>query len=605
MVIALYISFWLQLETPSTAALTVGILALPTRAQGSEKAGFRLIATVIGASVSIAIVGLFAQSDAVLLAVFAAWIGLCVYIAGTLDGNRAYGASLGATTVAVIAIQQMDSPQQVFEAAVARGSAIGIGVLAVTFVNSLFTAPSYYPKITTQLEGLHRRVMDYAQSALHGQRTSITTAARLLRDITALRPEISSLAAESVDGRARSAAARTAMMDLIAQMSVARAVEISKANSIEKEETFSHLDTDASTLDGKVVSDSDHFSICFAWLKEELSRKNIAVQHSLGALRAGKYPPCEWSTPPYRSHRIASESGVRAALYFGLSSIILITAGWPTAEVCLSLVAVLIGLSATVSDVLAFTKLALIAVPISSLLAGILEFVVLDGATGFPLLVIALAPFVIGLAFLMTFKNPIISTVGRLCLIFTIALFSPNNPQTYDPQTFLFTCLFACLATALLLGAQLLIPPLSNDRRLSLLLREARRELDRIDPRRAQSSVFLEATFRDAARIGKMVTLSGDSVHDQQVLAEGMYCFDRSAIFRWCGTELDRLADGPYAHEAYAARKALYLQDQNGVFARVFSLLRAPQQHPSTVSAAAALVVAVKISDAGSVRNKL
>lgn len=34
---ALYASFWLELEAPSTAAITVAILALPTRGQGIER----------------------------------------------------------------------------------------------------------------------------------------------------------------------------------------------------------------------------------------------------------------------------------------------------------------------------------------------------------------------------------------------------------------------------------------------------------------------------------------------------------------------------------------------------------------------------------------
>src|SRR5262245_19813206 len=46
--IALCTSFWLQLEAPSSAALTVLILVEPTRGQALAKAGWRLIATIIG-----------------------------------------------------------------------------------------------------------------------------------------------------------------------------------------------------------------------------------------------------------------------------------------------------------------------------------------------------------------------------------------------------------------------------------------------------------------------------------------------------------------------------------------------------------------------------
>ncbi|MBV8190805.1 MAG: FUSC family protein, partial [Alphaproteobacteria bacterium] len=53
-VVALYAAFWLQLEAASSAAVCVAILAAPTRGQALEKAGFRFLATVVGAAASIA-----------------------------------------------------------------------------------------------------------------------------------------------------------------------------------------------------------------------------------------------------------------------------------------------------------------------------------------------------------------------------------------------------------------------------------------------------------------------------------------------------------------------------------------------------------------------
>src|SRR5262245_51830393 len=70
--LALYAAFWLQLRSPASAAITVAILALPTRGQGMEKAGFRLLATVIGVTASIAIAGVFSQTESLLLAVLGA-----------------------------------------------------------------------------------------------------------------------------------------------------------------------------------------------------------------------------------------------------------------------------------------------------------------------------------------------------------------------------------------------------------------------------------------------------------------------------------------------------------------------------------------------------
>ena len=61
MMVALYAAFWLQLESASSAAVTVGILALQTRGQAYQKAVYRILCTVIGVIASFVIAGLFAQ----------------------------------------------------------------------------------------------------------------------------------------------------------------------------------------------------------------------------------------------------------------------------------------------------------------------------------------------------------------------------------------------------------------------------------------------------------------------------------------------------------------------------------------------------------------
>src|SRR5262249_56635932 len=109
-VVALAASFWLELEVPSAAAVTVAILAEPTRGRALEKACFRLIATVIGVTAAIVIVGLFSQARDLLLAAFAVWIGLCVYAAGLFDGDRAHSAGPSGYSAGVIATQPNATP---------------------------------------------------------------------------------------------------------------------------------------------------------------------------------------------------------------------------------------------------------------------------------------------------------------------------------------------------------------------------------------------------------------------------------------------------------------------------------------------------------------
>jgi uncharacterized membrane protein YccC len=65
----------------------------------------------------------------------------CVFAAKLLDGYRAYAAVLSGYTEALIATQQIDTPQHVFEVSMARGAAIAVCILSVAVENTLMFAP--------------------------------------------------------------------------------------------------------------------------------------------------------------------------------------------------------------------------------------------------------------------------------------------------------------------------------------------------------------------------------------------------------------------------------------------------------------------------------
>jgi uncharacterized membrane protein YccC len=530
-ILALFVSFWLQLESPTTAALTVAVLAEPTRGQALDKAGFRLLATVLGVTASIAITGLFSQARDLILAAFAVWLGVCVFAAKLLDGYRAYAAVLSGYTVALIATQQIDTPQHVFESGMARGAAIVVGILSMAVVNTLMSAPDRQPRLVMQLVAIHRRVREYASAAFRGEPGNSTTFLTLLREIVALRPEIASVALESSSGPVRSAAARSVIVGLIAELQAARAFDDGRAlgRDIENE----------------------------ASARSELLRRNEEVRQDLSALRSLKWPLRLWRAPLYRSYRIAAESGVRAALWLAIASIFYVWAGWPAASVSLSFVTLITGLGATTPNPRRFTVIALIGTPIAAVLTGILEFFILNGADAFPLLAIALAPFTAGAALLMTSKKLLWLALGRVILPYSMLILAPSNPQTYNPQAFLFTSAFIVAAVALLLAAQLLIPPVSDDKRRMRLLAEARSELQGRAYANGQASE--EATFRDASRIAQFLAAGGEQ--DRAALAEMISCFDRSAMVRLCDSKLIRLDNGPLAPLADQVRTAIIEQD--------------------------------------------
>ena len=56
--------------------------------------------------------------------------------------------------------------------------------------------------------------------------------------------------------------------------------------------------------------------------------------------------------------------------------------------------------------------------PIAALLAGMTEFLILDGVDDFPLLAIGMAPGVLAAALLFTIPNPRLAAIGLLVLVF-------------------------------------------------------------------------------------------------------------------------------------------------------------------------------------------
>src|SRR3977135_1562499 len=224
MMVGLYAAFWLQLESASSAAVTVGILALPTRGQVYQKALYRVLSAISGVVASFVIAGLFPQSRDLFVIGFAGWLGLCIYVGGLLDGNRAYGAVLSGYTVAQVAVTQIDSPQNIFSAGVNRGAAIVVGIAALALVSDIFAAPNVHTALSGKTPPAPRGVGALALAILRGESADPIQSAALLREITALHPDITALVAESSGGGARGAAARGAAGAVVAEDTAAGAL---------------------------------------------------------------------------------------------------------------------------------------------------------------------------------------------------------------------------------------------------------------------------------------------------------------------------------------------------------------------------------------------
>lgn len=101
-----------------------------------------MLGTIVGVVASIAVTAAFSQTSVLYLVTHSVWLGLCIFFATFLDGNRAYGAVLCGYTVSIVAVGQIDNPARVFSVGINRGAAVLIGIASISFVDALFFAPN-------------------------------------------------------------------------------------------------------------------------------------------------------------------------------------------------------------------------------------------------------------------------------------------------------------------------------------------------------------------------------------------------------------------------------------------------------------------------------
>src|SRR5712675_600992 len=568
MILALYAAFWLQLESASSAAVTVGVLALQTRGQVYQKAVYRVLATIVGVVASFVIAGLFPQSRILFVVGFAGWLGLCVYVGGLLDGNRAYSAVLSGYTVALVAVTQIDSPQDIFSAGVNRGAAILVGIAAVALISELFAAPNVHTGLSGKLMAAHRRVRAFALAILRGERADPIQSATLLREITALHPDITALFAESSGGWARATAARSAAVALVAEVSAAGALASLPANTLPSlrrvlgEALADGLGNESRALQLRLqrhtdVGYADPHDALFARHALDLLIENRRAQDGIEDLQAGRHPQRRIQAPIYRSRRAAARNGLRAFLAVVISAILFSFGGWPFASLGLALVGLTIAFSANTPNPRAFAAEVVIAMPIAAVLAGVTEFLILDGVDQFPLLAIGMAPVVLAGALLSTSPNQPLASTAYLALVFFLVILAPANPQVYNPETYLFYSFMAITSVVLLFVLLWAVLPTSDALRRRWYLTSAQAEMRNLLAGGRSRRLDDEALFRDADRIGQLAALQpADDDERRDDLRQALEIFGRAAAVRQVRTmlaELSARAGGRLVGDAYSA----------------------------------------------------
>ncbi|SNB64242.1 Uncharacterized membrane protein YccC [Arboricoccus pini] len=609
--VALAIAFLMDMDDPGWAATTVWIVAQPERGMSLAKARARILGTLTGAAVALALAATCIQTPELFLSGLAIWIGICTGIATLLRNFRAYSAVLAGYTAAMIAIGAASQPENVFDIAIARLLYVLLGILCETVATSILTPGSAARGLDRKIRLALSRVAAASSQALRGKLQPGPQMGRLVSEINALDTAAEYAAAASSEIDRHSGHIRQIITSLLIQLSAAHSTSrriartplyaithqrIARAQAEAKrlfdeipglldrladKEILSRVRTLRQSLavdqpltdEGKSAAATqtrfllDRLDVILRSLEQELV-------HLIGL--KGDVLASRGRTVHHRDVQGAWINGVRATLSVCLASFLWIASAWQDGGSFVIIVAVVCALFATrdnpVAGSLAFLKGTAVAV----LPAAVATFIILPKMSGFAMLALGIGPFLFlgGLAYFSPYAG--MAAAGS---IFFWNMIEPENLARQTATGFFNSAISLLVSMAFASLCFHLFLPVNPARRRKRLLAAVVRDLAQplTDPYRS--------THTWARRMADRIARAGPTVVDKDPDSERPFANLLAALDLGIGGA--RLARIRHEQELPAAS----LQQLDATIRRLREMAQSPQ---AAVDAAAATVALLR-----------
>ena len=166
--IALLAAYWLGLEHPQWAMMTVFIVAQPVAGMVLAKGFYRMLGTIVGAGAALAIAKACGGNAWLLVAALSLWIGLSTYVSSLLRNPEAYGAALAGYTAMIIGLPAFGQPHLLSELAAARCAEIVLGIVCAGVTSRLILPQLASDAMRARLRRSILDLADYTKSSFAG-----------------------------------------------------------------------------------------------------------------------------------------------------------------------------------------------------------------------------------------------------------------------------------------------------------------------------------------------------------------------------------------------------------------------------------------------------
>ena len=519
--LALYVAFWLELDTPSWAGTTAAIVCQPHLGASLRKGWFRLIGTMVGAVAIVVLTACFPQNRAAFLVSLALWGAACALVATILRNFAAYAAALAGYTAAIIASDQLGAVGglngQAFILAVTRASEICIGIVCAGLVLALTDLGGARRRLTALVAAISAEISSrfadtLATAGAEFERTQ-TVRRELVRRVIALDPALDEAVGESSELRYHSPVLQNALDGLVTALASWRTMAVVLARSPQeraRREAAAVLVEVPESLRGTPGEDGPARWIAgptrllqaggaaaerlFALPAATPSLRLLADQaaEALGGISLALDALALLVADPTR--RVARAPGsrhlripdwlpplanaARAFVVIGAAALFWIVTAWPGGANAITFAAIIVILFAPRAEhAYAIATGFMIGCVVTVAVAATIEFAVLPNVETFAAfsLIIGVVLVPVGTVIALQWQPAIFT--GMVTVL--IPLLAPSNPMSYDTQQFYNTALAIIVGVGAGAFSFRLLPPLSpafrTRRLLALTLRDLRR----------------------------------------------------------------------------------------------------------------------------------
>lgn len=444
--LALFIAFWAALDDPRWAVLTVFVVSQPDSGLVVAKSFYRMLGTVAGVLVSIALVFAFAQYGELFLASLAAWIAFCCFAARTARNFTSYGFQLAGYTVAIVGLPAALEPSGAYSLIVARFTEISLGIACAALVSRLVFVRELRPKVVALVHDLTRRADHFAALAIDPAADGGCIAderAQLTKDFVAVEAMQQSAFFESADARLRYNARRELRDAAVELCAVAEGAAARRVGPVPHPATTSlrGLIRDANDTpagNGAVVS-----TLVRAADEQAVARARARLRQCVTAFERGEDLPEPDAVDVFWPDPVgAALSAIRAVLAIAITSAFWFATAWPNGPTAVVVAAVVCTLFATMQqpDKIALACAATVLVAAAPVF--VTQFYFIPVAVDFLSLAVALAPLLLTSGYILA--QPGIGPLGMLSAVYFTYASSINNVMSYDAVAF-FNSSFAVL----------------------------------------------------------------------------------------------------------------------------------------------------------------